>query len=246
MKAKPILFSSPMVSAILAERKNKTRRIMRPQPIITNFELNLWAGGPPKNQDKVNEALKKPYNSRCKPKYQVGDIIYVREAFYAYGEWSKEWVDKKKRYGWVFKDYTLKQGFSYAYENNFDENKLSRGRGTGIGWYKRPSLFMPKEAARIFKKIKSIAIERACDITEEEAIAEGIVGVSKDGTLYKYCFDPNDSKQSWSDMPKTAVSAFERLWGQINGMETWNNWVYVYAFENVDKNNSANGSNEPS
>jgi hypothetical protein len=95
----------------------------------------------------------------------------------------------------------------------------------------KPSIHMPKAAARIWLQVESIAVERLRDITEEDAIAEGVnlaEGLIKGEMLWKdYEHDLNNLSN-----PK---SSFKTLWRSINGAESWeaNPWVWVVRFKVV-------------
>jgi hypothetical protein len=148
MAEKTILFSTPMVQAILAGRKTMTRRVVKPQPDDyglhnhTDFPMSIdsnlqgWWG-------TIDETgSDKQYHP-----YQLGDILWVREA------WAVNEYD----------DYRYKADVSLA--DPFY-------KWEGVRW--RPSIFMPREAARIFLKVTNVRVERLQDITEEDVRAEGI------------------------------------------------------------------------
>ena len=209
-KTIPILFSTVMVKALLAGRKTMTRRLIKPQP------EHIFAG-------TANSFILQ--NSTR----QVGDTLYVREAYYAFGVWVKNGKTKTGKTKWKFVDKTLAYGAQHHFvaDGKPDSVAIHTIRDGEVRWYKRPSLFMPKSIARIFLKITCVGVENASDITEIHAISEGIQAFSKDGSLYKYGIDGWD----WDTMPRTAKDAFKRLWDEINGPETWENWVFVYSFE---------------
>jgi hypothetical protein len=81
-----------------------------------------------------------------------------------------------------------------------------------------PSIHMPRAAARIFLDVTSVRVERLQDITEEDALAEGIRTFTKDDVVLKYwpC-DPTDGalKCRWSELPRTAKAAFVVLWDSL-------------------------------
>jgi hypothetical protein len=97
----------------------------------------------------------------------------------------------------------------------------------------KPSLFMPKEACRIFLKIKAIRIERLNEISEADAIAEGVIKIADYGsTGYKLYTEPD---ASYTDID--AIESFSSLWQSINGNGSWdkNPYVFVYEFERIEK-----------
>lgn len=174
---KPILFSTPMVQAILENRKTMTRRVIK----LTG----KWV-----------ESFDLP-----KPKYEPGDILWVRET----------WCDVFGR---------------LEYRADFSESKLldriARYGKVISKW--RPSIFMPKEAARLYLRVTDVRVERLQDITEEDAKAEGI--------------EPRFSIQDQfsSDIARLR---FSELWDDINGGRGYwwytNPWVWVYSFERCEK-----------
>lgn len=100
------------------------------------------------------------------------------------------------------------------------ENKVTKG------W--KPSIHMPKAAARIWLEVTDIRVERLQDISKEDAIAEGIEPVA-DG--YKN-YMPKLSSTSQFCWP-TAYHSFQSLWESINGAESWdlNPWLWVVKFK---------------
>jgi hypothetical protein len=126
---------------------------MKPQPVSAAG----WIGGWVIHTRKESVSL--PHFLDLCP-VQVGDIFYVREPYYAYGRWITRFNAKKGRDEWHFEDMTLGCGFSeYLFP---DSPKLAtpRKRGSGCGWYKRPSLFLPKAAARTRKRVTGIRVEQ--------------------------------------------------------------------------------------
>jgi len=99
------------------------------------------------------------------------------------------------------------------------------------GW--KPSIHMPKSAARIWLKVTELRIERLHNITDQDAIAEGIKRevFPQTGSDCYYFYPCNDLRDdSYIDYPKTS---FYSLWKSINGQESWdsNPWVWVISFE---------------
>jgi hypothetical protein len=100
----------------------------------------------------------------------------------------------------------------FDYKANFTKD------AHGTGW--KPSLFMPKAACRIFLQITNIRVERLQDISESDALAEGI-----------------DREKLSGDFEHTPVQEFENLWQSINGEESWeeNPFVWVIEFKQIEK-----------
>lgn len=185
--AKPILFNTDMVRATQDERKTVTRRVIKPANPFRNKEgycqgNGLWIDGYSKN-DEPNGHIKDYSVSSCwLPKkhyidkyapYKKGSILYVRET------WSFEpcWDCGMDTEEHNCCDESAKKFFNhdtgeygcYIYRASFEDNVYP---SAGV-WY--PSIHMPKEAARIFLKVTDVRVERLQDITEKQAIREGIM-----------------------------------------------------------------------
>ena len=218
---KPILFSTEMVQAILAGRKTQTRRVIKADfPENSTFigcreTLGksgvgfYWCDGTTGPMQGFFPGLFEDLY----PKYQPGDILWVRETF----------IESKTP------DIPNNRGWSFSY-------KADGGYGI-INW--KPSLFMPKEAARIFLKVTDVRVERLQDISEEDAIAEGVSIVYDYGSFvtYKnYLF--KDKKTYNKQDTRCPKESFQSLWQSINGKKhPWesNPWVWVYEFERIEK-----------
>jgi len=185
--SKPILFSGPMVRAILEGRKTQTRRVVKPQPVggdrivYDTFNEEFVVG---RMRDSENAWTK------LRPRFEVGSEMWVRET------WNGT------------------QGEGVAY-------RATEPQMDGEPW--RPSIFMPRWASRLTLTVKDVRVERLQDISEADAIAEGVSW--PDGAQ-----DQNVRK--WG-VPQTARMAYADLWESINGTGSWdaNPWVWVYVFE---------------
>ena len=97
-------------------------------------------------------------------------------------------------------------------------------------WKWKPSIFMPKEACRLFLEVTDIRVERLQDISEEDAISEGIERLKPDGDLsYKsYAVD--------YDACVFPIVSYQTLWQKINGKESWdeNPFVWVIEFKKLE------------
>lgn len=204
MNEHPILFSPPMVQANLNDRKTMTRRAIDPQP--DHFHKFKGSDLIPQNGDKD---LKCRYG-------QPGDLLWVKEAFFAYGHWTCV-IDTDGKKSWSFQDLTISEGFQYKYVDCPPEN-VFKNRGH-LGWYKRPSVFMPKIASRIWLQVEEIRVERIQDITEKDAMAEGVE--------YEWYDKDRNIKM------EAAKLLFKKLWIWINGEESWkaNPWVWVVKYK---------------
>jgi hypothetical protein len=206
MKEHPILFSAPMVQAILDGRKTQTRRAVKPQP--THFN----PPGVPRlaNPEGSNYVINCPFGV-------PSDRLWVRETFFAWGRWETRYNAKKGRDEWHFVDMTLESEKQYHYEQSPPPGyKKQKRAGAMPAWWKRPSIFTPRHASRLMLEIESVRVERLRSITVSDAIAEGYDGSIK---------DPIDPSIKW----------FANLWDSINGAGAFdiNPWVWAISFRRV-------------
>ena len=217
MKGK--VFDAEMVQAILKGDKAQFR-----EPLKKPFEVhpNGYITKPHGNERLV------PYE----PPYQVGDIIYVKET------WKIQSMSNfDKRIKFMFKaepSGKLKE----TYVPNERYNALMKYECKN-GW--QPPLYMPKEAARIFLKIKDIKAQRVQDITEDEVFKEGMVTDELEDMIQGKEDMARGLKQSNVPVFETNYyrEAFKNKWDikyQSRGYE-WNKnpWVWCITFEKVEK-----------
>jgi len=191
MTDRPILFSGPMVRALLDGSKTQTRRLMKPDG---KYRLDLVCpadGGP----------------ARC-PYGQPGDRLWVRETFYAFGRWETRYSAKKGRDEWHFIDMTAECGNWYFYDatSQPDAEKFRRSSITPM-WWKRPAIFMPRWASRITPEITGVRVERLWDISDADARAEGCEGTK---LSYAKLWDAINGPGSWDANPWVWVVEFRR------------------------------------
>jgi hypothetical protein len=134
MSERGILFSAPMVRALLAGTKTQTRRVVKVQ------------------EGSVQANSQSPYG-------RPGDRLWVRETFFAYGRWEKRYNEKKQRDEWRFVDMTRERSLSYRYAADDPGVPAEKGRSTTPGWHTRPALFMPRAASRIVLEVVSVCVE---------------------------------------------------------------------------------------
>lgn len=249
---RPILFSTPMVQAIIEGRKTQTRRTKGLEFINSGKGAAKYRYDGPDDEDKLKHWFEtcnmyghpqEQYHFAICPYGQTGDILWVRELFYAYGHWI-EVVKKNGKMGVKFVDETTLHGYNYRYFDNPPEN-VSKIRVWGsCRWYKRPSIHMPKAAARIWLKIVRDNAELLKDISEQSAINEGILfrqyGADKE---YKDYMAKNTLDDPFGDTYYTQANlSFFSLWESINGLKSsdLNPWVWVISFDRI---NLINGEN---
>jgi len=204
---RPILFSTPMVQSVLNGSKTQTRRLFK----VNNQIITA------KEENvffdvEMGEAV---YSSvggqswyKC-PYGQVGDILWVRESFYE----------------------PMFEGLNGKYYYKADLEK----QGWDFKW--KPSLFMPKDACRLFLEITDIRIERLQEISDEDCKSEGIKReiFTPTGEECYYFYPCNDLRDdSYLDSPKIS---FYSLWKSINGQQSWddNPFVWVIGFKVVER-----------
>ena len=217
---KPILFSTEMVKAILAGKKTMTRRVVKSIGNEMHYKqlLGDWVlSEPPEIKDGVlhwelqtDVDDSRMFKTKC-PYGQVGDILWVRETF-CYDDF-----DNGGETIYFKADYTEKEA-----KELFTDLELK--------W--KPSIFMPRYAAKLFLKVTNIRVERLQDITEEDAMDEGV----KDPYDYQH---PDYYEQSHLRGVEINKCAFAGLWDSINAKRGYgwelNNWVWVVEFERADQ-----------
>lgn len=220
----PLLMSELMSAAIRTDdksrQKTQTRRLMNPQP-----------------NGKIS-SIKCPYG-------KIGDLIWVKETYYAYGKWEKNGKTKSNRQKWKFiesdsildgekEKYLFSDTLSLA--NSFI--KYNRQSSSFPCWHKHPSLFMPKKAARTWLKITNIRIEQLKDISEHDAMKEGIMHTFTiaDGLLFVDYLDPKKNDR-WNAYPISAKQSYMTLWDYIHGKGSWkqdeDKLVWVIDFKRI-------------
>jgi hypothetical protein len=193
MSERGILFSAPMVRALLAGTKTQTRRAVKVR------------------EGSVQADSQSPYG-------RPGGRLWVRETFFAYGRWEKRYNEAKKRDEWRFVDMTRECGHSYRYAADNPEVPVEKGRSATPGWYTRPALFMPRAASRILLEVVSVRVERLQAISESDAIAEGIERggdntaewFSSPVDSYRSLWERINGTGSWNANPLIWVVEFRR------------------------------------
>ena len=216
-KETPILYSTPMVKSIVKNTKTKTRRTRGLDKINLNPDDWIFNEIDPagsfvfehKNFDETFW-VNSPYGN-------VGDLLWVRETFVDISSYKK---------APLFSD--LEGNFLYKADDEF------------IGCHKwKPSIHMPKVAARIWLEITHIKIERLQSITHEDAIAEGIEDRWDCAEReFRDYMSKNQESNDWGDTYfNQANLSFISLWESINGLGSseLNPWVWVIEFEKVEK-----------
>lgn len=235
MAIKPILFNTEMVRAILDGRKSCTRRAVKPQPKAKlcykyagshKSSIGKW-GYPSKTAYKYwDESYKLPDNiseedleKLWNPPCHTDDILYVRETWqYLYElDENEQVIEDTGKYYYAATD-------TIPFDTYVDENGVKHDHAP---W--RPSIHMPKEAARIWLKVTDVRVERLQDITENGIKNEGIRLKQKD-CVSKF------------DYISELYFLFSRLWDSTikkSDLDSYgwnaNPWVFVIEFERCEK-----------
>jgi len=220
MKERPILFSAPMVRALLAGTKTQTRRIVAPPRSRDSFVLEDHDDGwwPYQSDDGesslCNDGMEHPYAS---PYGQPGDRLRVKEAAWMWCERRPNGMTKTGRQKWLYVP-MRSAGIRYAAEHRSKPNisVVSPDTGNEWGWRLKIGRFLPAWASRITLEVTGIRVERLNDISADDAAAEGWPGP-----------DPQNSIAS-----AYPIAWYSNLWEQINGKGSWetNPWVWVVEF----------------
>jgi len=215
---KGIIFSEEMIRAIQDGSKSMTRRIVNPQPpkgsilntvyLCGTFEFKLLLQLDPLHDHAIYTHLK--------PKYQLGDVLYVKEKF----------------------DYLPIPDFDnpilyYA----ADDNPMLEG--IKVKW--SSPIYMPKKAARIFLRVTETKIEKIQDITIDDVIHEGIEFIYLPGSpSYRY------NEDYLSACEEETIELYIKLWDKLNGKKqgcSWkeNPWITAISFKQISREEAFTG-----
>lgn len=222
MRERPILFSAPMVRALLDGTKTQTRRALRPQPP---------QDAPMTHVGKYAPALVDRHGEM----YPGPDVFGVEFDDGSDGRWclmcpygapgDRLWVRETLR------NTPTPKGWSYDADG--EPVVLRRGdRAAAVSWAHHKvrdvcvSIHMPRWASRITLEITEVRVQRLHEISEEDAIAEGCERIDTDirGGAVTQEFD--------HDNP---IMTYRRLWNSRNSVDVWNTdpWVWVATFRTV-------------
>lgn len=224
-KERPILFSAPMVRAIRDGRKTVTRRVVKaPAKNMQAAGMEVIKCRPPGDpwyKDHVwsmrgsagvwGDYTHEQFIRLC-PYGVPGDRLWVKETWYNDAD-----PDARPR--------DMAEDRSHLYYRADGEccDQIPECQCGDLGKPKwRPSIFMRRWASRITLRVTDVRVERLHDITEEDARAEGV-------TPAPFC-------KAGRPAGNEHVEAFEALWREINGPESWdaNPWVWRVGFAAKD------------
>lgn len=186
MKTKPILFSTPMVQAILAGHKTQTRRLVK------GVALD-WLG----NAGFTPQFVALPENHTC-PYGNVGDVLWVRETFTE--EACATAVCYKADFPIVWPAEQTEDGIEIRQEAKHYKFK--------------PSIFMPRAASRLTLEITGVRVESLQDISRGDCMGEGcpfpnIARETDPVAWYKELWEKLNGKESWAADPWVWVLDFK-------------------------------------
>lgn len=209
MKEHPIIFSKPMVRAILKGKKTQTRRIVKPQPERWVTQAGFSWITPKGEISFRGDTANGPAEYSIPLKYQKGDRLWVRETF-----WIEDCFDDEG-----------KKDLRVEYRADLTDYEEAED---GV-W--KPSIYMPRWASRINLEIVSVRIERIQDISDDDVIAEGPIGVPRSVNFQELI---PELQMTYMEI---ARDFFIKLWDQLNDKRGFgwkeNPWVWVIEFKRV-------------
>lgn len=222
IKERPILFSAPMVRAILEGRKTVTRREVKPskRSADTQFELHQQPDGSWLPLHTFDESCMDDQGTEhpitC-PYGQPGDRLWVRETFIDLRGTGVEHRPDP--------DGPLQR---YAYAANCRPGSHSDEARKDFGLKYKPSIHMPRAACRILLEITDVRVEQLQDISEDQAKAEGVRLYTDHAELGDWWHV--EGIETYSADPR---KSFELLWSSVGGDWQANPWVWVVEFKRV-------------
>jgi hypothetical protein len=249
MAERPILFSGPMVRAILSGQKTQTRRLVTPQPVSNGSMFQgeivcrndylppdafLWE----RRRGLVLSNYEDDWTNEYCPYGKPGDRLWVRETFAAFdrhGMCSCKPADAA---------YTVTRDGGQKYRDGQSVQPLAKysdGAFDHIKW--RPSIHMPRWASRITLEAASVRVERLQDISAEDALGEGVGSTpfwkpaevdENPKPTHEWAEPYWDDFYFWHHYPQRA---FRSLWDSLNAKRApWasNPWVWVVSFKRVE------------
>ena len=252
---KPILFnkqiSTEMVRAILDGRKTCTRRLVKPQPksklcyTFAGSDSDTW-GYPNRTAHEIwgeefklpNDITEEELSKRWNPPYHTGDILYVRETWQCWRAHRYEaTADIRFRAGGDDVRLQFANGNTDSIDRLDYDTFVHKWFSHNGEW--KPSLFMPKEAARIWLKVTDVRIERLKNITGDGALREGSQGIRCNHVALGEHGCTDCMNTGWIEPPQVE---FMQIWNSTIKKSDidrygWdaNPYVWVIEFERCEK-----------
>jgi hypothetical protein len=207
MKERPILFSGPMVRAILDGSKTQTRRVAKEFDEMPNLDGILQ---------------RFPRQNGC-PHGTPGDRLWVRETWAAFTQPTHEYGESDLVKGPIAEAVETHGPLAYVYKAD--------GNSLPDRW--RPSIFMPRIASRILLEITDVRVQRLQEISDEDARAEGIE-YSDEYAVRQHAHVGLDEGDWIPNAPP--IPSFRSLWDTIHGSGAWhaNPWVWAITFQRLE------------
>jgi len=210
MTERPILFSAPMIRALLAGTKTQTRRVLRtkgtfglalPDPVSIPGHRLVY-GWDQHGPGARSPAVHCPYG-------EPGDRLWVRE-----NGWERPSLSARD----------LREGADTWPPYEYDAEPLmcwADGELKGYGWKRRPSIHMPRWASRILLEVTKVRVQRLQEISEADCIAEGCPGGH--GAFPGYAYNA------------TPTEHYRYIWRSLHGVHSWdeNPWVWAVSFRRL-------------
>lgn len=205
MADRPILFSGPMVRALLAGTKTQTRRIFKPQPTMHEAG-DCTVNGHRGSVDYLMREIAPKHWLRIK----LGDRLYVRET------WTHTGTGV-----WTISDTHHALDGSVAYQAD--------GPIPGAKYW--PSIHMPRRFSRLTLTVTDVRVERVQDCSEADALAEGMTQATAESILSTDELQVYATTHILAPDARGRI-LYETIWDQINGEGSWasNPWVAAYTF----------------
>lgn len=232
-KCRPILFSAPMVRALVEGRKTQTRRMVTPQPetrenasrprVFGTFTKNGW--------NLEAESARKLFAEYHCPYGKLGDRLWVRESHYRFGHWEMVPGVKTKTGRMKWKFVPDSNEFRFDAPEYFRKGRHHKDSATPA-WHKRLARFMPRVLSRITLEITEVRVQRLQEISEEDAIAEGIESTTGFAGMAHW----RDYRKGINDFTAySPIESYLTLWESISGAGSWdlNPWVWPVTFKVV-------------
>lgn len=229
MTDRPILFSGPMVRALLDGRKTQTRRIAKLKPGIPIADIKEWQPMP----DGISRRAVFSRDQIASPIYAHGDRLWVRES-----------IGRRPA---SFFGIEATNGVESAYYKADDDDVLNEHEFNICPWWKHknalPGIHMPRRHSRLTLTVTDVRIQRLQDMSEEDAVAEGVM--SGTSCLNGAGWFPSLPAMTMGALP-TAKDAYRVLWDSINADRgfSWdaNPWIVAITFtverRNIDEASS--------
>lgn len=241
MTDRPILFSTPMIRALLTGRKTQTRRLFKPQPEEGKDGM-CTCNGHLGNTNYLMRDIAPKHWVRIK----VGDRLWVREnAAVRHQSWHHTDGDKHqvcyradedehgRWLGLPSSGSTIRSGKAPSVFP-----RKSHNVDGSLRW--QPSIHMPRWASRLTLTVTEVRVERLQECSEADAIAEGIEPHKSGWMPYSTAFYDGDGITPANYHADPRIS-YMQLWDSINGQGAWdaNPWIVAYTFTvergNIDK-----------